>query len=350
MPTLQLPQAMTALRPHLGEIVATLEQRLPYGAVLLSAGQGLNIAVDDREERVTEQAPTAGTVVSVFDGTTLHETALGSFARDSVSRAARELLGGLGRQGDGQIDPGAARTHDYLTPMEIAPELLTTEEKLDRCRALHRRVRALDERIVNVRVVYVENSELSVFRNRAADLAQRVQRVRLRVMVFVAGPQGVRYDMTGKDGTCGWEHLTFTDDELQNVVNNAIALTAAERIEPGEYMIVTGPGVTGTICHEFIWPRRRDRYVSQGARPGRPLHREGRRLRSWSISGTIPACQAPTAPTSSTTRASSRPRPRSSRAGFSSAASPTCTPRWRWACRARPTGGARTLAARPTPA
>ena len=44
--------------------------------------------------------------------------------------------------------------------------------------------------------------------------------------------------------------LDFTDEEIQNLVDSAVALLSAERIEPGEYQIIAAPGVSGTICHE----------------------------------------------------------------------------------------------------
>lgn len=249
MSTLQLPVAMVALRPHLGDVVASLERTLPYGAVLLCANQGLDISVDDREERVNQKLPTAGTVVTAFDGETLCETALGGFDAAAVMHAARALAA-TPRVGETQLDPGPQRYGDFITPMQTPPETLSIEEKLGRCRELHRRVRGLDERIVNVRVFYSEVSEFAVFRNRAADLAQRVQRLRMGMVVFVAGPDGVRYDRTGKDSTGGWEALTFSDEELQSVVDTAVRLLSAERIEPGDYTIIASPGVTGTICHE----------------------------------------------------------------------------------------------------
>jgi TldD protein len=44
--------------------------------------------------------------------------------------------------------------------------------------------------------------------------------------------------------------LDWSDEEIQSVVDGALALLSAERIEPGEYRIITAPGVSGTICHE----------------------------------------------------------------------------------------------------
>jgi TldD protein len=70
-------------------------------------------------------------------------------------------------------------------------------------------------------------------------------------LVVAAGPDGqVRYDLVSKAGTAGWEVLEFTDEEIQGLVDSTIALISAERIEPGEYQIITSPGVSGTICHE----------------------------------------------------------------------------------------------------
>lgn len=250
MPPLNLSPPIARLRPQLPEVVATLEASLPYAAALLSATQGLTIYVDDREERVTEQPPTAGTVLTVFDGETLHEAALGGFDPGAVNRRARDLIQDVQIRGADRIKPGPERHGDFMTPMEIAPETLSIEEKLDRCRDLHRRVRGMDERIINVRINYSENSQLAVFCNRAADLGQRVQRVRLTVIVVMAGPNGVRYDLNTKDATGGWEKLTFSDEELQSLIDNTAALLTAERIEPGEYTVITAPGVTGTICHE----------------------------------------------------------------------------------------------------
>ena len=52
-----------------------------------------------------------------------------------------------------------------------------------------------DPRIVNVQIGYIEAGEHAVFASRSADLAQRVQRVNLFLVVIVAGEDGqVQYD------------------------------------------------------------------------------------------------------------------------------------------------------------
>lgn len=250
MTELKLPAAMAELRPGLGEIVSQGQEKAPHFTALLSSKSGLNILVDNREEQVSELAPSAGTVLSAFDGATVYERAVGGFGRADVQRAARELVQGVRFEKYAAPDE-PERRGDFATPMQVDPLEMSVQEKLDRCRELHRRVKSRDARIVNARITYGEKSEHSVFAGRGADLAQRVQRIRLFVILIVSGPDGgVRYDWTSKSGSAGWEVLDFSDEEIQKVVDSALALIDAERIEPGEYQVITAPGVSGTICHE----------------------------------------------------------------------------------------------------
>src|SRR6185436_18537367 len=94
MTDLKMPGAMAELRPGLAEIVSQGQKSAPYFTALLSSKSGLNILVDNREEQVSELPPSAGTVLSAFDGATIHERAIGGFGRDEVARAARELVQG----------------------------------------------------------------------------------------------------------------------------------------------------------------------------------------------------------------------------------------------------------------
>ena len=250
MTDLKFPAAMNELRPALPGIVAQGEKRVPHFSVLLSNNHSLTILVNHREERVTEPPPYAGTVLSAFDGATMHERAIGGFSKTEIEKAAKELLQGLS---SGKSAPGdeAERQGDYVNRIQIDPLEMTVQEKLDRCRELHRRAKDLDPRIVNVQVLYREFGEHSIFASRKTDMAQRIQRVALYLFVFVAGEDGqVRYNWKSKGGTGGWEALEFSDEEIGSLIAATVALLKAERIEPGEYHFISAPGVSGVICHE----------------------------------------------------------------------------------------------------
>src|SRR5579859_1140507 len=251
MSPLHLPPAMADLRAELGAIVAGIEAKAPYGAALLSANQGLTIRVEDKEETVTEIPPTAGTVLTAFDGLTVQENAISGFKNDEVRRGAQSLVDAIRftpGNSSAPVDPGPIRQGDFAS--ENVAGLFSIQDTLERVRALHRRLRGRDQRLVNVRVRYAEFAETSVFRNRTADLAQEVIRQVMTLMIFASGSNGVRYNVFQKGTTKGWDELAFSDDELQGLIDTTVALNDAERIDPGEYTIITSPGVSGVLCHE----------------------------------------------------------------------------------------------------
>ncbi len=245
-----LKPAMIGLRQSLGEVVKTLETKAPYGAVTLSTRESTRYLVDNSQEKVIVGDPSAGVILTAFDGHTQYERAIGGFALSAVQAGAKELISGVDFQKNGNIDPGQERTKDFQTAMDRDPVLVPTQEKLDFLRKMNQRVNQVDPKITNARISFVEFREKTVYRNRAVDLAQDIQRVHMSVMVTVKGDRGVVFDWISKCGTAGMEILVFSDQELESLVRNAIGLLKAERIDPGEYQVVTAPGVSGVICHE----------------------------------------------------------------------------------------------------
>ncbi|MCJ7717519.1 MAG: hypothetical protein MUO54_13500, partial [Anaerolineales bacterium] len=234
-----LKPEMEALRPALGEVVSLLETRAPYAAASLSSRELTRYLVDNNQERVMAEDPTAGAILTAFDGHTQYEKGIGGFNQEEIIGGAKEFISGIKFQKNGNLDPGKDRKGDYQTEMEHDPALVPTQDKLEYLREMNRRVNKIDSKIVNARISFMELREKSVFRNRAADLAQDVQRVHMSIMVTVMGEKGVVFDWTSKCGTAGLEILTFSDEELEKLVRNAIKLLDAGRIEPGEYTVVT---------------------------------------------------------------------------------------------------------------
>ena len=250
MADLKMPPVMADLRPTLPDLIARGEARAPYFSILLSNKHNLEIVINNREERVSERPPQAGTVLSAFDGLTMRERAVAGFDRTALQKALDELVGGAQFAKYSRPEE-SARHGDFAITVQVDPLEMSMQEKLDRVRELHRRIKGLDARIVNAQAVYRELHENSIFANRSTDFAQRVVRVHMFLMLFMAGDDGqVRYNWKVKSATGGWEALQFSDEELHQLVESTAALLSAERIEPGEYQVISAPGVSGTICHE----------------------------------------------------------------------------------------------------
>src|SRR5690349_19246825 len=92
MTELNLPDAMAEARPGLADLAQLGAARVPYFSVQLSSRQGMSILVDNREERITEREPTAGSVLSVFDGATTFERAVGGFRQEELRHVAQDFL------------------------------------------------------------------------------------------------------------------------------------------------------------------------------------------------------------------------------------------------------------------
>jgi hypothetical protein len=178
-------------------------------------------------------------VLSAFDGVSLHEEAISGFDRSAVARAARSLIADRSFA-NGTVDPGPARSGDFSTPLAA----LSLQDQLDYCRDLQHRLRGLDERIVNAQVNFFVDETSSVFCNRTADLAQKIQRLRLTIVVVVSGPDGVRYDYIQ---IVGWQ---FKRCGLANRVadhgGQCPGLARREHIEPGDTPL-SRPAVTGVM-------------------------------------------------------------------------------------------------------
>jgi len=251
MPVPQLPAPMIDLRPRLGAAVAKLEQRSPYAAVLLSSREGISIEVEQQEEKISQLPLSAGVVLTCLANGVLTERSLPGFEAGRLEQAVRAMYQELGvapKRTPGPDEPVAAR--DFATAGKAPARQLSLEDKLERCRDIQRRLTRIDPRVVNARVAYAEQSETSVFRSRSQDLAQEVVRLRISVLAILSQDGQVRYDWLGKGGTGGWELLDYTDEELNSVVEGAARMFSAERIEPAEYTVVTGPGVSGVLAHE----------------------------------------------------------------------------------------------------
>lgn len=245
-----LTPAMEVLRPDLGEVVSTLETRAPYAAVFLSSREMTQYRVENNQEQVDTGEPTAGVILRTFDGQTMRERSLGGFNKEKVIQEARDFIQGVPFVKNGKVDPGKELVENYQSKMDLDPALMPTNQKLDLLREINHRVNQVDPRVINARVRLLSLREKTVFRNRTEDLAQDIQRLYLSILVTVMGEKGVVYDSISKCGTAGLEVLSFSDEELEKVVKSTIKLLDAERIEPGEYEIVTAPGVSGVICHE----------------------------------------------------------------------------------------------------
>jgi TldD protein len=245
-----MPQELQEAAGVLPDLVATIEKRAPYASALLDRTAGLQVVVNHREQSVSEIPLSQGLVLSAWNGAWLEEAATSVLAADRIAEMAQGLAASVQVAAGAPVDPGPSRQAHFATDFEEDPRLLSAKDKLAMCRELHRKASALDPRIVNVVVRYLERLESKAFVNRAKELSQNVMRLRMSVQMFVSDGQQLQYDWVSKDATGGLELVRISDEELRVLCQHTVALLTAQKIPPGMYDVVCTPDVSGVIAHE----------------------------------------------------------------------------------------------------
>jgi TldD protein len=246
----EMPTELRGAGSVLPAVVAALEKRAPYASAVLERTGGMQIAVNNREQNVTEIPLSQGLVLSAWNGAWFEEAATSDLTPDHIVEVAQRLASSVQVSPGAPIDPGPAKQAHFETAFEEDPKSLSAEEKLEMCRQLHRTASALDPRIVNVAVRYLERLESKAFVNRTKQLSQNVMRLRMSVQMFVSDGQQLQYDWVSKDATGGLELIHVSDEELRELCDHALALLTAEKVPPGMYDVVCSPDVSGVIAHE----------------------------------------------------------------------------------------------------
>jgi predicted Zn-dependent protease len=245
------------LEAVVGELVDELDHRFPYAAALISGTSGTEIRDNGDEQNARESNPTRGIVFTVYNGTSFAEYANSDLAPDSLARGvhawADELSvepGGRPIVGGGIASPTGSDRRSFQVPVEIDPASVPLREKLELVRELQQKAKSLDSRIVQAQVQYTDTSKDSIYIGRGRHLEQHVPRVTLGAFIAVSDGSQVRYHYVIRGGTFGYEVAKLSDGQLRETADIALRLLEAEKIKPGEYDIISDPGISGVLAHE----------------------------------------------------------------------------------------------------
>lgn len=239
------------LREALPSIVEGMEKHVPYAAALVQQQSGHVVSVNNREQQIEPVDPTTGVVLSAWTGRHFVEFSTSEMGPDRLARLAREFVAGLTVEQDGYtLDPGEPLEREWSTAVEIDPATVPLPQKLAHCAEVQARLAAMDPRVINARVVYIDEAETKLFVSRSRRLLQRLQRVRFMMMLMVNENGRTVYDWATQDGAKGYELARVSDETLAGLVASTVALLGAERIEPGMYDCISCPEVAGFIAHE----------------------------------------------------------------------------------------------------
>jgi TldD protein len=134
--------------------------------------------------------------------------------------------------------------------VEILPENVTTEEKLNRLNAMKQKAHEASDKLVNFFAVYEEVTVNKLFFSNKKRLKQSYIWSQGYLNAVVRKENKTRVSYEGFSGLKGPELLDEMESRLKDIVDEAVMLLDSEKIKPGVYDVICSPEVSGLIAHE----------------------------------------------------------------------------------------------------
>ena len=254
---------LAGIRAPLRELMGRLERDYDYVSVLATDSAGLAVSISQRARAVRSETMTTerGVVVRLCRDGLYSEYALNDFDGSDPAGAYARITAAVEEQRSLLRELG---TEVYDTPVlsdepaelfvemetEELPESTDVRALVERLTALSDRGMGLDERMVECAATAQSTHVCKMFLTKNRDMRQSYVYSEGSVVAVVAADGATRMAFGGVSGLCGPELFAGLEAKLDKAVADAAELLSAERIEPGEYEVITSPEVTGLIAHE----------------------------------------------------------------------------------------------------
>ncbi|MGI6106838.1 MAG: TldD/PmbA family protein [Lachnospiraceae bacterium] len=254
---------LTGLEPALRRLYAALRPDFDYVSFLSTDSVGFTIQISQRARSVSDRNLTTerGTVVRVRKGGLYSEAAFNDLTDQNVDEVAARIREELSAQmeilrqtGTEVYETGAVPDEpaEVFAEMETEqlPETADTAALVSQFTEISSRTAAAVEGALDcsIRAQSTHISKLFFTENRY--LRQSYVYSEERVTILLRTEAGTRFGTDGHSGQCGPELFAQTEKIAETAARNAEAMRRAGTVEPGEYEVITTPGVSGIIAHE----------------------------------------------------------------------------------------------------
>ena len=256
-------QYLVSIKSAIKTLIESLEKDYNYVSALATDSKGFAVRVSQTSKSVSSETMTTerGIVLRVCRNGLYSEYALNSFDPASPLAAAEEIKKALDRQFALLESTGTAV---YETPVlsddeetvfveketDLLPEGTDLKELVEYLSALSDRAMTLGEHMLECSTSAQSTHICKMFLTKNRDLCQSYVYSEGTVVAITNKDGHTQYGYEGVSGDIGPEIFSKLEDRVERAVSVAEELLSAERIEPGEYEIITSPEVTGLIAHE----------------------------------------------------------------------------------------------------
>lgn len=254
---------LAEIAPALKALAAELRQNYDYVSILSTDSRGFAIRVSQHARTVSGRTMTTerGTVIRVAKNGLYSEYALDHFDPDRVAGTAEEIRSSLEEQMDTLRKTGTGIYETGLLPdepcelfaemeTEILPEEADFSELLKELNAVSDRAMKVGPDLIDCRVVAQSTHISKLFLTENRDMRQSYVYSEAMMAPVASGNGRTEMSYCGVSGRKGPELFKELEGKVEETVRVAEELLVADRIEPGEYDVITSPEVSGLIAHE----------------------------------------------------------------------------------------------------
>ena len=255
---------LARIAPGLRTLVDALAADFDYVSVLSTDSVGWRIQISQQAKSVSNQSMTTerGSVVRVWKDGRISEAAFNEFDPASPETTLTAVRSALAAQ-TALLEATASAVYDTPKPAD-EPGVIFVEKEADllpeACdqAALVAQMTALSDRgmeraegALDVMVGATSTHISKLFLTQNRDLRQSYVFTEASVISYAPNANGeIKLAFEGVSGCGGPEIIGRLEEKVDKLPQVLADLVASESIVPGEYDVITEPGVTGLIAHE----------------------------------------------------------------------------------------------------
>ena len=254
---------LAGIKPGLKALVDLLSGEFDYVSILATDSKGLALRISRHQKSVSDSTMTTerGIVVRVLKNGLYSEYALNRFDPERAEDAYREIVAGVEAQRALLQETAAAVYETPALPDEpltlfveketgALPETTDVVTLVEKLTAILEAGLAKDERLIECMVSAQSTHISKLFLTEKRDLTQSYVYSEGVIIPFASDGEKTTNGYEGISGLTGPDLFDQLPAKLDKAVNTALELLTADRIEPGEYDVISSPEVSGLIAHE----------------------------------------------------------------------------------------------------
>ena len=238
------------------EIITVLLQEYEYASILGKDVYGKSVRVTNRAKSIGDSfEKQCGFVIKVYHQGIYSEYSFAKLEKSLIPEIIKNVKNNL------NISKDLLKDHMNLSLLEDEPlvkdfdrpmlgKKYSTEEIFNIANKVTEEINKKDERIVQCGLMVETYTVNSFFISRNRRLTQTFSWAMVFPICVMREEDNIKFGRRSYLGNNLEEALNKAQVDGLGVVDDAAALLKAERIEPGEYEIITHPSITGLIVHE----------------------------------------------------------------------------------------------------